>query len=210
MNLRLKSWALLGAGLLIGSLAPRIAVAQIYYPAFQVPQIVDREFNFAVADAEHVTTFVFQWREGVGAKSQLSFDVGLADVDGPDSDLMLILGGQYGYQITRAAGDNPLDVLFTAGAFALLGDDNRSAVSLPVGVVLGHRFELESPMAITPFIHPRLSVDIFDDDSELNINFDIGTSFEINNRLGLRFAATLGEVDAVGLSLSWRPQGIRR
>ena len=83
-------------------------------------------------------------------------------------------------------------------------------MSVPFGVSLGHRFVLDSPMAITPYVHPRISVDMFNDNSELNINFDIGASFDVNTQLALRFSATMGEVDALGFSLAWRPQGVRR
>jgi len=111
MNNRVMSWVLLG-GVCLLSLAPRSATAQLNYPSFQVPQVVDREFNFAIADARRTTTLVFQWREGVATRSQLSLDAGFADVEGPDADLMLVLGGQYAYQMVRASGDSPLDLLF--------------------------------------------------------------------------------------------------
>ena len=209
MNNRVMSWVLLG-GVCLLSLAPRSATAQLNYPSFQVPQVVDREFNFAIADARRTTTLVFQWREGVATRSQLSLDAGFADVEGPDSDLMLVLGGQYAYQMVRASGDSPLDLLFTAGVFVRMGPDERSAMSVPFGVSLGHRFVLDGPLAITPYVHPRISIDMFNSDSDLNINFDIGGNFEINNRLAIRFSAALGEADAIGFSLAWRPQGVRR
>jgi hypothetical protein len=209
MNFRSSSWVLLG-GLLASSIAPAVAAAQINYPSFQPPQVVDREFNFAIADARRTTTLVFQWREGVATRSQLSFDAGFTDVEGPDSDLLLVLGGQYAYQMVRSGGDNPLDLLFTAGVFLRMGEDDRSAMSVPFGVSLGHRFVLDGPLALTPYVHPRISIDMFNNESDLNINFDIGANFEINNRIALRFSAALGEADAIGFSLAWRPQGVRR
>ena len=64
--------------------APTIARAQAWaYPSFQQPRVTNREFNFAVADAGHAgTSLVFQWREGLTPRTQLSFDVGFADPDG--------------------------------------------------------------------------------------------------------------------------------
>ncbi len=209
MKINILSWVLLG-GVCFSSLAPRVAAGQIGYPSFQVPQVVDREFNFAIADARRTTSLIFQWREGVATRSQLSLDVGFTDIEGDDSDLMLLLGGQYAYQIVRAGGDAPLDLLFTAGVFTRMGPDDRSAMSVPFGVSLGHRFLLEGQMAITPYVHPRISIDMFNGNSDLNINFDIGANFEVNNRLGVRFSAALGDADAIGFSLAWRPQGVRR
>ena len=197
-------------GVVAASISPAIAAGQLNYPSFQIPQIQDREFNFAIADARRTTSIVFQWREGVGQRSQLSFDAGFADVNRDNSGLLLLLGGQYAYQMNRATGNNPLDLLFTAGVFTRIGDEPANAMSVPFGVSLGHRFVLESPMAITPYVHPRISIDMFDDDSELNINFDIGANFDVNSQLGLRFSATMGETDAIGFSLAWRPQGLRR
>jgi hypothetical protein len=190
---------------------PAGAAAQIAYPSFQVPHVAEREFNFAIADASKTTTLVFQWREGVGPRSQMSFDGGFADVDRGDGGLTLLLGAQYAYQLARStSADAPLDALFTVGAFARVGNDDVSALSIPVGVSVGHRFLLDDGMAITPYAHPRLSVDVWDDDSEVNINVDIGASFDFSSQFGLRFSATLGEVDALGLSLAWRPLGLRR
>jgi hypothetical protein len=189
---------------------PATLSAQLNYPSFQVPTIAEREFNFAIADARRTTSLVFQWRESMGGASQLSFDAGFADLDRDDSGLALLLGGQYAYQMLRATSETPLDILFATGVFTRLGGGRSSAMSIPVGVSLGHRFPLEGQLAITPYIHPRLSIDVFRDNTELSINFDVGASFDFTNQLGLRFSATLGEVDAVGISLAWRPMGLRR
>src|SRR3954468_10490964 len=64
--------------------APAAAGAQAWaYPSFQPPRVMDREFNFGIADAGQAgTTLVFQWREGLSTRSQLSFDAGFADPDG--------------------------------------------------------------------------------------------------------------------------------
>ena len=59
--------------------APVVADAQAWaYPAFQPPRVLNREFNFGVADAGHAgTTLIFQWREGLTPRTQLSFDARL-------------------------------------------------------------------------------------------------------------------------------------
>ena len=124
MNIRIMSWALV-CGMVVGALLPKSAVAQLIYPSFQIPQLASREFNFAIADAGRTTSLVFQWREGVATRSQLSLDVGLADVNRDNSGLLLLVGGQYACQMGRSTGNSPLDLLFTAGVFTRLGDERE-------------------------------------------------------------------------------------
>jgi len=189
------------------------AIAQVGYPSFQQPRTVAREYNIAIADGDGLTPVVFQWREGMTAGQQLSFDAGIADPEREGADLFLLLGGQYARELTRARPDMPLDFLFTAGLYGMFGND-LTFVSIPVGVSLGHRFPIEgTSMAITPFAHPRLSLDYAsaNDDSEtdLAVNFDLGGSLELNQTISLRISATLGDTDALGISLAFSPRGLR-
>jgi hypothetical protein len=84
---------------------------------------------------------------------------------------------------------------------------------VPIGVAVGHRFPLEGKFAITPFVHPRLSIDRVKvgsvSDTDTNIDIDIGGSFEITEQMQVRLAATLGNGDAVGVSFVWLPRGLR-
>jgi hypothetical protein len=201
--------------ILLAAAAP--AGAQLGYPSFQQPRIVSREFNFAVADADDgpgdLTPLVFQWREGTTSRSQLSADFGIADPDFPDSDLFIIIGGQYGRELARSRPDMPLDLLLTAGVFTEFGND-ITLISIPVGLSVGHRFPLEgTQMAITPYAHPRVSIDHIEsdpvDDTEVNINFDLGGNLEITPQIAIRLSATLGDAESLGISLAWTPRGLR-
>jgi hypothetical protein len=188
------------------------------YPSFQPPRTSIREFNFGVADADAAgTTLLFQWREESGPNTQLSLDVGIADPDFPDSDLLFFLGGQFGWQLARSSAEAPLDFLLTIGANLALGDGTLFRV--PFGVSIGHRFPLEGQLALTPYAHPRLSVDICSscdvgDDTEVNINFDLGLNFEISRTLSLRASWLLTGSDrfddGFGLSLALTPLGLQR
>jgi hypothetical protein len=84
---------------------------------------------------------------------------------------------------------------------------------IPVGVAVGHRFPVEGEFAISPFVHPRLSIDRLSaggvQDTQTNINVDIGASFEITRQMQGRLAVTIGDGDAVGLSFVWLPRGLR-
>lgn len=205
---------------------PQVAGAQAYaYPSFQQPRITPREYNFGIADGGSAgTALVFQWREGMSAKQQLSLDVGIADPDYRDSKNVFFIGGQLAQQLTTASADMPLDLLFTAGLNGAFGD-NTSLFRIPVGVSLGHRFPLEGSMAITPYVHPRASIDFLrfdgpfggrESDTEVNIDFDIGASFEFTTSLALRASAGFGggnsiaSDDSFGISLAYTPRGLRR
>ena len=204
---------------------PATAGAQAWaYPSFQPPRVMNREFNFGVADAGDAgTSLIFQWREGLSTQSQLSFDVGVADPDGKGNGKFL-LGGQFGYLFTQATAEMPLDFLGTAGVNFAFGDGGN-IVRVPLGVSIGHRFPLEDNFAITPYIHPRVSIDICSDcggtnndqsETDLGIDFDLGANFEVTKQLSFRVTAlfggsdTFGDSDGFGISLAWTPPGLSK
>lgn len=207
-----------------GFAAPATAGAQAWaYPAFQPPRVMTREFNFGVADAGHAgTSLVFQWREGLTPRTQLSLDVGFADPDG-EGNGKLLLGGQFAGMLTEAKADMPLDFLATAGLNLAVGDGS-DLIRIPFGVSIGHRFPLEEGFAITPYIHPRISLDVCtdcggpdgDNETDLGIDFDLGANFEVTRNLSFRVSAlfggsdTFGDSDGFGLSLAWTPTGLSR
>jgi hypothetical protein len=213
----LRSFCAAGAMLLATAATP--ALAQSTYPSFQQPRVVSREFNFAVADGSNITPLVFQWREGTAPGTQLSLDLGLADPDVQGADLFFMIGGQYARALTQARADMPLDILFTAGLFTQFGND-VTFLSVPVGVSVGHRFPLTgTSMAITPYVHPRVALEYVsvgdNNDTDMNITFDLGGSLELTPQLSLRLSAMLGgdgpfgDGDAIGFSLAWAPRGLR-
>ncbi len=203
----------------VALLAAREGRAQAWaYPSFQPPTLTSREFNFGIADAGNAgTSALFQWREGFGLKSQFSLDVGLADPEARGLDNVLFLGGQYAYQLAKSSADVPLDFLLTAGAGFAFG--NKTTLRVPVGVSIGHRFPLDGTVALTPYVHPRISLDFCGgctgDESQLGINFDIGANLELTRVLAIRGTAFFGGSDrfgedGLGLSLVWTPPGLRR
>lgn len=199
--------------------APATSRAQAwFYPSFQVPNTTDRDYTFGVSGGAG-TAFVFQWREGLDAINQLSLDAGLADPDGP-SNTKIFVGGNYGRQLTRATKDQPLDLLFTAG-LGLAAGDGPDVIRIPVGLSVGHRFPLEGGMAITPYVHPRISFDSYTGDRDeggdrhrLTLDFDLGGSLEITPQLALRasvlFSGGDGGTDTgIGVGLTFTPRGLR-
>jgi hypothetical protein len=186
-------------------------------PSFQPTRVAVREYNFALADFDGGSALLFQWREGLGnPRSQFTADVGFADLDGQVDDGALIIGGSFHYQIMNATTDLPFDMVLGAG-LGITTANNYSVLRIPVGVAIGHRFPLEGNFAITPFVHPRLSInrssvdtplgDI--NDTESDIEVDLGASFEINSQMQARLAITFGNSESVGLGFAWMPRGLR-
>jgi hypothetical protein len=208
------------AALALTTSATESASGQAFsYPSFQPPRVTTREFNFAVADAG-ATSLVFQWREGIEPRMQLSFDLGIADPDGPGNSFFL-LGGQFAAQLAEAKPDLPLDFLFTAGVNVAVSSGNN-IFRIPFGLSLGHRFALDQGMAITPYAHPRLSLDrcgscrVGDRSrTELGVDFDLGVNFEITRQLAFRASALIGgsdlfgNHDGFGISVAWTAAGLR-
>jgi hypothetical protein len=199
------------------SIIPSFAGAQAWaYPSFQPPRIAVREYNFGLADADRGgTSLVFQWREQSGPLNQFSFDLGIADPEGQDSDVIFFGGVALGRKLGSATSEVPIDFLFTAGANLAIGGDFFFRV--PIGLSLGHRFDLDG-MALTPYLHPRLSLDFCSDcadETDFGIILDLGVNFEITRSVAVRAAVFFGDEDSFdgdgfGISLAWTPPGLRR
>jgi hypothetical protein len=199
--------------LAIAAAAPLGAQAYIY-PALQPSRVAQREYNFALIDGDGGGSgLVFQWREGLGnPKLQFTLDAGFAD-PGQNADTRLLIGGGLAYQLTDATNDMPFDIVLAGGIGLTTGND-VTTVRLPFGAVFGHRFPLDGTVAITPFVHPRLSWDRVSFNgssaSDTNLNVDIGANFEFKPQMAVRVAAALGDDDAVAISLAWSPRGLRK
>lgn len=198
--------------------AARVAGAQSWFtPSFQPPAVSTRDYTVAVS-ANAGTAALFQWREGLDPNSHFGLEGGLVDGDGRGGT-KLLLGGSYAYQLTRARAEQPLDLLFTAGAGLSVGD-GPDVVRVPVGLSVGHRFPLEGGVAITPYVHPRLSLDLYGgtgsdgEEVELSIDFDIGASVELTRQLALRASLVVSGANrsddvGFGLGLTYTPAGLR-
>ena len=223
-NFAMRLSRIAAAAALLVSLAPAAALAQAFeYPAFQLPRVTEaREYNFAFADGDNSQSLVFQWREGYGPGSQLSFDAGFADIEGGDP--ALLVGGQYAQQLTTVTADVPVDFALTVGAnlAVFTGTPNGALVRVPLGVVVGRSIVVDAPtgFAITPYVHPRvalnyLSDDAFEDNTDLGLNVDIGANFQFTRAFAGRLAFTVGgdefaSGDAFGISFALTPGRARR
>lgn len=190
------------------------------YPSMQTPRASTRDYTAGIVGGAG-TSFLFQWREGVGRGLHWQLDAGFADPKG-GVDPLLFVGGGLGKELARARADQPLDVLFTAGVGASFGG-NYSVFRVPLGVSVGHTFELDQGMSLTPFVHPRLSIDACGScgrndrsDTNLSANFDIGGHWQVSRNFGVRVAASfsgsdlVGTDETVGIGFTWTPAGLAR
>jgi hypothetical protein len=187
-----------------------------HYPTLQTPDISTRDFTILVAGGgDYGTSFVGQWREGLASDVMVNFDVGLAT---PNSRTLFLAGAGLGYTLMKATQDVPLDLMLTGGLYGAFG--TGSLIRIPVGVVAGHRFPLAGGLALTPFVSPRLSVDVCASDcgnqgTDLKLNFDIGTRFDVTSTVGITAALTVGGLGsgpsqtAFGIGLVYRPNMTR-
>ncbi len=202
--------------------APAVLQAQaLNYPALQVPTVSDRDYTAALVGSAG-TMLLFQWRESLGSDLHGSLDLGLYDPNNRAGNTTFFIGGNLGKSLASASAQQPLDLLLTAGA-GLSAGGGRTGFRLPVGVSMGHTFLLEEGMAITPFVHPRVSIDLCSScsprgrsETDVSLNFDVGASFDFNRQLSARVSALFsgtnqfGGGDAIAIGLTWTPDGLRR
>lgn len=186
------------------------------YPAFQPPRLTVREYNFAMADAGGPgTSLVFQWREQSGERQQFSFDAGLADPDG-NADIVLFGGVGLAWLTSPESEDVPLAFVLTAGAYASVGDHTR--LRLPIGVSVGHTFDLGNGMRLLPYAHPRLTLDYCNGcgNADLGVSFDLGANLELSRTISIRASGlfsgteTIADEGGFGVSVAWTPPSLLR
>jgi hypothetical protein len=220
--MRKRTSSLLTATLVFASMGALSSSARAqawHYPTYQPPVIATREFNFGVSGSDaYGTTGIFQWREGIGPDTHLNLDVGFAS---PSGSTGFLIGGGIGQRILRATPDTPIDMVLTGGIYGEFGV-KPNYVRIPLGVSVGHRFPIQGTRtALTPYVHPRLSLDACVSDchgigTDVNVNFDIGADFEATRVLSLRGALTVGGVGAgsskvgFGFGLVFRPATLGR
>ena len=182
-------------------LVPTPAAAQVVWdsPLLAAPQ-PEAGYGFylfepAGADLGLLGTFK-------GAGSSLRYRLGIADGIG---DGIAVLGGvDYSRLLRSRDADFPLDVGWVIGAG--LGYQEWLSLSIPFGFSAGVPIQTED-LRFTPFITPRVVVDAFldapegADGTDLDFAVDIGLDVGIGRTWGLRFGATLGDRDALGIGI---------
>lgn len=142
--------------------------------------------------------------------------LGLADT----GDLTLYGGVDVSGFLASASRGFPLDVAWVGGAGAAFGD--FAWLSIPAGISLGRTFTTEEGgrrgrgVRFTPYVTPRLILDAFldrgpdgpaagdsDDDLDLSLAADLGVDVNFGAGWSARFAATLGDRDALAVGVAF-------
>ncbi len=220
MTVRTTVALTLGAFVAAVTVGARAEAQASNYPSMQVPTASTRDYTAAVSSGAG-TAALFQWREEWVPRRHWQLDAGLVDRKGSDN-LSLFVGGGIGQELTRARGDQPLDVLFTAGAGAAFGGGS-TLLRIPVGVSIGHTFALDEGIAITPYVHPRASIDLASSggrdngsQSEVSLNFDLGVNIQVNKQFAVRAGAAFtgsevaGAQDSFAIGFNWTPAPLAR
>jgi hypothetical protein len=130
--------------------------------------------------------------------------VGLAEA--PRDDLGVFGGLDFLGQLTRSTEEFPLDIDWLLGVG--MGISDGILLSAPAGLTLGHDFSGDG-IGFTPFISPRVVLDACldcdrrGDDNDLSLDFavDIGLDIRLTSNVAVRFGATLGDREGVGIGL---------
>ena len=209
------------SALIVASLLSSTVQAQAFqYPSLQLPHVSTRDYTAALVGGTG-STALFQWREGWTSTRHVELDAGLADRRG-DASLVAFIGGSLGQELARATKDQPLDLLVTGGAGLAFGS-GFTVLRVPIGVSLGHTFELDQGMSLTPYVHPRASIDLCSScgtekrsRSEVSLNFDLGANFQVSQQFGIRAAGSFtgsdlaGGRDTFAVGLVWTPAALVR
>jgi hypothetical protein len=188
--------AVLTLGMAIAVAAP--AAAQVFTPTYQAPRS-SSDVGIYLSDGPGDLAVEGVLRRGFGG-----YDIGLRAgiADTPD-DLSVMLGADLRNPLS--VGTAPIDLAFTAGIQALLGDLNR--LGLQGGLSIGHTF-LPGEFSFTPYIHPRAALvdrggpdDDLDFDLLADLGFDVGMASGLILRVGINLAAPAADW---GIGLAWR------
>ena len=142
------------------------------------------------------------WRQ-TGA---VNLGIRLGFLDTPDEAIQF--GVETWGPVAVADEEFPLDVAWTVGAGATLNGIN--IVSVPAGLTIGRTFDVGT-ITMQVYGHPRLVLLAFEqpvtDELELDLDgqFDLGADLYLSETVTFRVAAGLGDADAIGIGIAWRP-----
>ena len=173
------------------------ASGQVFTPTFQ-PPLGGGNVGVYLSDFEQGGLAVEGiFRQG-GRPYDLGFRIGIADVD----DAAFILGADLRNPLQL--GTAPLDVAFTAGGQALLGE--RDGFGFQAGLSVGSTFGAQG-FLFTPYIHPRIAlVNDYrpnEDELQLDVLADLGVDVAFPNFI-LRFGVNLGKFADWGIGVAFR------
>ena len=175
-------------------------------PMFKAPYraFASHEFGGAFSDPGEGVSFALEGFYGYGrGNNDFGIRAGFADPEG-EGDTRLLLGGDFRTRIVSYSESFPLDGALTVGAGINLGDGD-DLIYLPLGVSLGRRFELEnSRTTFTPYAHPVI-VPVLGAAGGDDVGFALGLGVDLrfSQNLSLRVSGGVGDIEGVGLALTY-------
>jgi hypothetical protein len=114
-----------------------------------------------------------------------------------------LVGGDARTQVLKYSESVPLDGALTLGVGANIGS-GVDAYYIPIGISLGRRFELEnSKTTFVPFAHPVIIPTFGGGDSHIDFALGLGVDVRFSQELAIRASGGIGDIDGVGISLSY-------
>lgn len=151
------------------------------------------------------------WRQA-GEDVDIGLRGGILDVSG---EVGLFGGVDLSNELVRHSENFPLDVGWVSGVgIGGVPEFDFGLLRVPFGFSLGRAMTSEGgEVGFLPYVYPRLALDFLfrddepgeggGDDTELNFDVDLGFDVDLQQSWKLRFAATLGHNEAIGLGLSF-------
>ncbi|HUH14194.1 MAG TPA: hypothetical protein VMK65_13850 [Longimicrobiales bacterium] len=199
---------LAGTALVLLSL-PGAAAAQAAWdtPSFLPPAPGDDIGAYYVQPDASDWGVVGIWRQQ--GNLNLGARLGVVQPSFGGADLMWMAGGESWGTLLAAGAQLPVNVAWTLGFGASFGNGVTFA-RVPVGVSIGRWLDLGG-LAIQPYAHPRLGLDIYapdegDSETELAFLADLGVDLALGSALTVRAGISLGDADAVGVGVAYRMQ----
>jgi hypothetical protein len=173
-------------------------------PVFKAPyRSFDRhEFGASLSDPGEGAGIALEgfYRFGKNA-NDFSVRAGVADSDADDNTFLI--GGDFRTQVVNYSESFPLDGALTIGFGGIFGTDQEDVFLLPVGISLGRRFDIEgSTTTFVPYVHPNL-VPVFGGGDDLQFTLGLGVDVRFGEQWAVRASGGLGDIEGVGLSLSY-------
>ena len=150
--------------------------------------------------------FLGIWRPGP-SPGGMGIRGGVAeDVTG---ELAIFGGVDFSDGLARHSQDFPLDLMWLAGAGASVSN-GEVMIQIPGGVSMG-RVIRNDRLQFTPYVAPRLILDVFlgderaGEDLDLSVAVDLGFDIAFASSWTLRFGSTVGDHDALLIGAAFGP-----
>jgi len=169
-------------------------------PAFFSPRIQDELGLYAFVPEHGDWGLAGIWRQSGNLNLGVRAGIG---------DRLLLVGAEF-YGPLQVP-DSPLLLAWQVGFGA--GFDDVTLLRVPVGVSAGLELGSEGGAELTPYVFPRVALELaaWDSggrehtDTDLDLAVDVGADLAVSPYLNLRAGATIADRSAIGIGLAFRP-----